>query len=159
MVSWGRKVFAPRWRLVPFQPILSVFAFLGTLHVIFTDNAPIDNMDHVIGWGGYSAWLILALSSPPLLVVAWWLVLRSHGHARYLGLWIRLSADIAQGSALLAFLMSMVKAGRATGNDWRVFSFFILCCVTVFCAALVVRDVWTIMLTQQVAARIRRRRG
>lgn len=151
--EWLYRQFSTDWAPLRFQPILFLVCWLGTIHVWATDNPPIGFAESLGHWG-WPMWLTLSLSAPVMLAAAYAAVYLGSGYVRYMGLWLRLGANLGQLAALSAFLATFISQ-RGISNDYRLYFLFLAAGIVVFLVLMIVRDVWQLALTERIAARIR----
>ena len=133
-----------------------LFLWLGTWHVLWTDNYPPIELSQVIGPWAFGGWIGLSLVSPPLLCAAYLAVHSRNGYAKYVGLWLRLAADFGQAVAVAVFLAAWIVQRGAGVNDYRLYLFFIAASVQAFLVVMVVRDVWQLVVVERLATRLER---
>jgi hypothetical protein len=155
-VAWGNIFFTRRWPIIAFQPILYLFLWGAFLRLAASPKVPA-SFAHVISDAYYQMWLGLGLVSPPLALLSWWLITHCRGLLRYRGMWFRLAADIGMFTSVLAYHLVVVLNNPV--NESRMFSRYIVAACMVFMLTLIVRDMWALQLTEQVARRIHRGRG
>ena len=156
-VEVGNRWFShDSWHRVPFQPILYFFLWSATLRIVITDNPPI--RFEFIGTYTYTAWATAGLLCPPLALFAWWLMKRSKWRRGPLAaLWIRLGADLGQLVALLTYHIVSVFTVYNLQNESRIYARYCVGAATMLVIALVLRDLWSIVLMERVAAKLRER--
>lgn len=151
--GWLYRYFNRDWAALRFQPLAFLFLWLGTWHVLWTDNYPPIELSQVIGAWAYGGWIGLSLGSPVLLGAAY-LAMRSNRYAKYVGLWLRLAADFGQAVAVGVFLAAWIVQRGAGENDYRLYLFFTAVSVLVFLVVMVVRDVWQLVVVERLATRL-----
>ena len=157
---WVRRVNSyiteSSWPAVRFQPILYFFLFGAALRLWREPSAPL-NFDQVITPGFYEVWLGIGVGAPILSLLAWWLIHKRSGRARYVGMWTRTSADLLVFVYLLSF--HIVSALHSVNpSESKIFTRYILGAAITFVITLIGRDVWALMITERIAWRIRRGR-
>lgn len=152
VAAWATRMFAADWPTVRFQPVLFLFSFISTLHVILTDNIPI-GFDDALGGLSFTAWAVLGVTSPPLLLVAWLCIRFGTRYTRLLGFWARLVADAGMTTTIVTFLITFVTQ-RGLDNDYRLYGLFLFAAVTVFMVMMIGRDIWHLILINKVANRL-----
>lgn len=153
-IRWGYRWFSDgRFHRVPFQPVLYLFLFFGTVRVACSDHTPI--RFEVVGPWVYSAWIVVGLLCPLLALLSWWLIVRSRwALAALLGTYLRVPADAGMFFSLLAFhLAGVLNCHAAPGCDLEetIFSRYLMAATIVFVGLLLVRDVWSIALINRMA--------
>ena len=154
VIEWGERNISEKWRVIPFQPIVFLFSFIGVIHVLATPGETIDFAKVFGGEWAYGAWVSLMIFTPVLFVSSCYLIGYTTGKWLYRGYWFRFAASTGQFVAILSFLLAWVGAGRAVGNDYRHMSLFLDVAVLVFLAATVIRDTWKLLLIESVARHI-----
>lgn len=143
------------WALVPFQPILFFFLFVGTIHVIGF-SIP-NSMEIAVGHVTYHVWAALGVGCPPLLLVSWLMIRFGNSHMIYAAMWLRLGADMGQLFALAAFGAARLAYITSYGEPGLYVVFITAACL-LFLSLLVVRDVAKLILVERVARRLNGRR-
>ena len=100
LLERGNNYFNKRWPLIAFQPILYFFVFGATLRLAYLQTPP-PAFDVIIYDHFYNVWLILGITSPILSLIAWFLIEKRSGRKRFIGIWLRLTADIEYSLLLL----------------------------------------------------------
>lgn len=158
--NWFSEVFLPPkpdedWPVIPWQPLMFTATWIGAWVLLLLGdfgNVPEETSDvsHPIGW----IWLSLSLVCPPLGLWALHLVKTRRGRERYVGLWLRLSADIGQMTALSTYFVA-----RSFSGDFRVFPMAIVGAAAIFNGLLVFRDARSLVRTERLAEQIVSSRG
>lgn len=150
------EYFAINWRVLPFQPILSLFIFIAALIIsIDSENAPLWKNDLI-----FVMWVGLSLACPPALLVSYILIKKYPGRPRYFGIWLRFAADIGQLAAVSAFWVVLVSSKPEAAIDLspetatEFYALKIWLAILVFMVFLVVRDAWKIILTERIANKL-----
>ena len=164
MIQWWRglinkadRYYDRDWRMVWFQPILSLFIFGCSLRLALTYSVPEPDFRSVLGFDFYHLWLLLGMLCPMLGLTAWWMI-RLGGRAGVIGRGVRLGGDIGLLTVLLAYHAVSSRVDFATNED-RIFSQYVVAAVMVFVVELIVRDMWAIRLVNLYARAVRVRRG
>lgn len=145
----GTRFFTARsWQVIPFSPILYFFVF-GAVVRLWTSPGEPPPFERAIGPGSYGVWLTMGVMSPIMALIALVMVERKRGIWRYQGMWLRLGADIGMFSVLLAYHISVVAFISPT--EVRMFARYLVAAILVFILGLIVRDVWTLVVTERVA--------
>lgn len=145
--------FDAPWAVVRFQPILYLFLFGASIRLWFNDTAP-PNFDDVIGHGFYGVWLGMAVTGPLLALLAWLLISKGSGRSRFIGIWTRTAADMIVLVVLLSYHVVTVTTNPA--NESRIFSRYMVGAATMFVIGTIIRDIWTLVITERLAGRIHR---
>lgn len=158
-IKLGNRWFTQdAWHRVPFQPILYLMLWGAVLRIAVTNRDSPMNFENVISPSASTAWVVLGLGCPPLAGLAWWLIKRCKWHkAALAGLWIRLGADVGQLVALVAYHIVVVFTMPAVGTEARVYARYAVGACIMFVGVLVLRDIWSLVLTERVAGRMRGR--
>ena len=156
-IRWGAQWFSQdAWHRVPFQPILYLMLWGAVLRIVIINRDSPMNFDSVISPSASTAWTALGLGCPPLAALAWWLIKRCKWHKSALaGLWIRLGADVGQLVALVSYHIVVVFTMPAVGTEARVYARYAVGACIMFVGVLVLRDIWSLVLTERVAGRMR----
>lgn len=136
--AWVTVFFDELWRLIPAQPILFPFFFVSGLLALAFPPA-----SHLIA----TVWVALSVTSPVLVLLAWWMITYQHGFMRYWGMWIRTVGDVGQTVALIVAIVLW----------WSVVPpplVVILFGIAVFVGVLVVRDLLALWLVEKVASKL-----
>lgn len=145
----GTRYFTQRpWPVISFSPILYLFVFGSIVRLWVTLGEP-PPFEKAIGPGSYGIWLAMGAVSPIMALIALVLVERKQGIWRYQGMWLRLGADIGMFSVLLAYHISVSLYVPLT--EVRIFTRYIIGAVLVFTLGLIVRDIWTLVVTERIA--------
>lgn len=154
---WGARAFSDHgWHRVSYQPVLYLFVWGAALRVAITSDTPIP-FDVVFSPYVETAWVPLGLICPPLAFLAWWLM----GHKCRLprsalaGLWLRLAADAGQFAVLQIFFI-VSFAVDPHSDESHVYSAYILASAMLFMLIVLVRDVWSLVMTEKLAGVIAR---
>jgi hypothetical protein len=144
------------WPLVAYQPLWFTALWVGAVLLIFFGDfgarADCDHTDVVITVLP-SAWFALTLIGPPQALASAWMILKTNGKLRYLGLWARFSADLEVAAALLAYL-----AARYAVRDFHVIPMAALTASTIFSVLLVARDIMVLRINECMAKTTHRER-
>ncbi len=155
VIRAGERAFtsSSAWRRVPFQPVLYLLLWAGSVRIILGDAPPVpfDNVDPWVDVG----WNVLSVASPPLALWSWWLILHSRlPRAALVGLWVRLAADAGQFIALLTFhLATALKDGWP--GEAHAYMRYAFAAVMAFVLTLIARDLWSISVTNRLARTLR----
>jgi len=144
-------IFDQTWVIIPSQPILNVFIFLGTLMVILVDAPPISFEALMIGPWVFVAWCAMGTASPVGTAIAHHLIYRHQKKTRLFGFWLRAGSDIMMLLALTAYLVAKFLSPF---DDASVYSTSILIGVWIIQTLLVVRDLWALVLIERTASRL-----
>lgn len=153
----SRYVISRPWPIVAFQPIIGLFIMAASIRLTFTDIPPV-KFDGFIGGNFYHLWLILGIASPTTAFMAW---LMSHkpGRCRYLSMWFRLAADIGFLTVLGAWhLAAVFHDASLNETEGTVYARYIQGSLVLFFIVLVIRDVWSLVITERLANQIQRGR-
>lgn len=155
--GWIEEWFDAPWRIVPAEPILFLFLWIGGVHVIATtDNNRIEFVDAGLSEYVYLAWNILILLSPIMVAVAWLLITFKAGRWMVFGFWLRLGGDTGILCALAALIATRIAVIEAPIGDSPLFGLITLGGFAVFIACLVVRDIGALVLLERLTSRLRR---
>ena len=131
-----------------FRPLLYLMIFGAAVRMACT-NFPILPIDTIFAHGTYAVWIFIALTSPPLSLVAWWLVHCKPGAWRYRGLWFRLASDVGCLTVVLAYHVTTVMVNPMT--ELRMMSRYIVGATMLHLLGLVVVDVVALIRTERIA--------
>lgn len=158
-LAFGSRAFVPyrTFGRVAFQPVLYFFLWSAAVRITVDDAAVPDiPFRQVLSTWTDVAWDALALGCPPMALLAWRMIARGDGRAKLRGHWLRLSADVGMFVSLLTYHVATVLAEPGWGgDDATAYSRYLTAACIVFIAALVVRDIWSLILIDRVAAGIR----
>ena len=163
LVWWHRlleradRYYDQDWRMVWFQPILSLFIFGCSIRLALTYSVPAPDFRSVLGFDFYHIWLGLGMLCPVMGLTAWAMI-RVGGRAGVIGRGVRLGGDIGLLTVLLSYHAVSSRVDFATNED-RIFSRYVVAAVMVFVVELIVRDMWSIRLVNLYARAMRSRRG
>lgn len=141
------------WPPVRYQPILYLFLFGAAVRLWRNQQTP-PAFDQIIADGTYNVWLGIGMGAPVLSLISWWMIVKRSGITRYIGMWARAGADLLIFIYLLSFHIVTVKT--FDHNEPRIFSRYVVGATTVFVLTLIIRDVWTLVITERLARRLHR---
>ena len=157
-IRWGARAFtADPWHRVAYQPILYLFLW-GAAARVWLDNDEPAIPFNVLASGVDHIWLFLSLFCPPLALLSWLLITGRVVRWRkgaLAGLWTRLGADVGEFAALLTYHVVTLRAAVMREAEVQVYFRYITGATVLFVAALVVRDVWSIVAVERIAADMR----
>lgn len=145
--------FDEGWRVIAFQPILYFFLWGVSFRLWINQTAPPD-FEKIIGLEFYGTWLTIGLCCPPLSLLAWFLTQKISGTWRLRGMWFRFAADVGIFVMILSY--HIVTVMTYSPDETRLFSRYIVGGAMVFVLALIIRDVWALVINNIRARRIRR---
>lgn len=140
------------WPAVRFQPTLYLFIWAASVRLAISQAEP-PQFD-VIAHNFYVVWLVLGIGGPVLSLLSWWLIEKRRAHWRYAGMWLRLSADIQVFTVMFSY--HLVHVLDQNPSEAKVFGRYISAAAMAFVLMLIIRDVWTLVVTERVAVQIRR---
>jgi hypothetical protein len=154
---WANTFFDELWRLIPAQPILFPFFFVGgVITLIWYPGA------NLLRWeNGATAtycmelWKFLAVISPLMVLLAWWMIIYRCGRTRYAGLLIRLGGDIGQLFVLATYLLARFIDPTLGLRDDRIYGLSVILGSWVFVLILVARDLYALWFVEQLASKLR----
>lgn len=145
--TWATAFFDEMWRLIPAEPYLFPFFFLGGVISLVFPPA-----QGLLGPGPiFVLWSFGALVSPVMVLVAWHMVMHCSGIARYTGLWIRLGGDAGQFFVLALYLLARTNFPDL---DTRGYGLTVQVGVTSFVLMLVARDLLALWIVEQLASKL-----
>lgn len=155
-LQFGNRVFThDSWHRVAYQPVLFTFLWGAAIRVAVSDQPGIP-IDAVVSAGADEIWLTLSLVCPPLAFLSWFLILKSRlPRASLIGLWLRLAADMGQFVALLVFHIVSLFLAVQRNAEIQVYYRYLTGATLVFVFLLALRDIWSLLLTERLATRIR----
>lgn len=153
--TWAASQSRRSWWVLPLQPIFAVTMLVAGV-VAAIPGIDFDTFHDRLGAVAGHGWLTLGVMCPLMTLLSYWLILRHPGRRRYLGFWLRLGGDLGQFVVVAAFAMLHVSD---TGSDEDVYVAVWFGGVLVALLMMVVRDVWELVLTERLAARIHRGNG
>lgn len=71
-----------------------------------------------------------------------------------MGMWLRLAADISMVTTLITYHVTTAFTRISPASEAKIFSRYILGASIIFVGILIIRDLWTVILTERVAGRI-----
>lgn len=158
---WGAKAFTDNgWHRVAFQPVLFLFLWGAVIRMVVSDRLPPVPLDSVFNGYVEGMWVALGLACPPLALLAWCLIAHcSRWHRSTLaGMWLRLGADLGMGALLVIFHIVAVSA-ELTAGESGIYMRYIMGAILFFTVMLVLRDVWSLMMTEKLAGVMEREGG
>lgn len=145
-------ILESHWVVVPFQPVLYFFIFGASIRLGTNREQPID-FDGFIAPGFYELWVFLGIIGPLITLLSWWLIQKVSGRWRFIGLWLRLSGDVQVFTIILAYHIITTAQAR---TESTIYSRYIVGASIIFVIAMIIRDVWVLVVTERLAARIHR---
>jgi len=160
--AWRKRVadwFDVPWRIIPAEPVLFLFLWIGAIHVLATPNNERLGFD-VAGFGRstYYAWNALMLIGPVMVGAAKLLLRYRRGRYLVWGYWLRLGGDLAVFAALAAYLLTRVIVLGPHMGDSPLFSMITFTGIEVLVGAFVVRDVGSLVMLERVTSHIHARK-
>lgn len=143
------KYFAKSWRIMAYQPVLYAFIFAASVR-LWLNKTPPPKFDY-ISRGFYDVWLLLGICSPIVALIAWLCIEKRTGSAVFIGMWVRLAADIGMLTNLLSYHLATIRDGR---SEATIFSRYLMGAIMVFVLSLIVRDIWAIYIMEKLAGQI-----
>ena len=140
------------WSLIAFQPILYLFILGAALRLWINQDEPI-NFNDVVIEGFYPVWLALGIGGPVLALISWYMIQKCSGRISFIGLWLRLSADIQVFTVVLTY---HIQSASRFATESRIFSRYIVGATLIFLVCLMIRDAWVLFITERLASRIHR---
>lgn len=153
LLERGNIYFNKRWPLIAFQPILYFFVFGATLRLAYLQSPP-PAFDVIIYDNFYIVWLSLGILSPVLSFISWFLIEKRTGRKRFMGMWLRLAADIGVFTTLITYHVTTAFTRGAPISEAKIFSRYLLGACILFTFILIIRDMWTVYLTERLASKI-----
>jgi hypothetical protein len=148
LVNRGNVYFSVNWRVLPFQPILYLGFFIAAILILFAGiYHPNFGEDPTFFW-----WVVLSVLCPPLAFLSWLLIKKFPGKLRYMGLWLRLGADVGQFASFSSFLIAIAQNIDAIASE--VYASWVFTTIWWFLIVLIMRDSWKLVLTERVAEAI-----
>ena len=158
MWQWVRRanvrLNSDPWSAVRFQPILYFFMFGAAIRLWHKGTEPAA-FEEILQADIYSMWLFLAVASPLAALTAWWMTKKLSGRWRYIGMWLRLASTIGAVTVMMAYHAVSAFSGRDAGET-QIFARYMVGSILIFLCALMIRDVWTMVITERVANQIHR---
>lgn len=131
-----------------FRPILYLCVFGAAVRMAAT-SFPVLPIDTIFAPGTYPVWAALALASPLLALLSWWLVHHCQGAWRYRGLWFRLAADAGVFTVVLAYHITVVTVNPP--SDLRLMSRYIVAATLLYLIGLIISDVAALVKAERIA--------
>ena len=163
MRFWYRLMFPPRTpayhrdRLnlkgdLPWEPWLHCAIWIGVIIILlFTgERGVIPPIEGFVDW----TWALLGFFSPILGFFSVWMLAFNPGRARYVALWLRMVSDMGLAGAIAFYQYDrwMSELGPITDPSVAVLGNVVLFFCFWYIAALVVRDIKFIVLTEKIAS-------
>lgn len=163
LIQLGNKYFSGRqWPLVAFQPILYFFIFGASTRLWIDPDSPV-NFSYILGSEDdsrqyYGIWLALGILGPIISLASWLLVTKCNRRLRFIGLWLRWAADIMVFAMFLSYHVTVAVADTISheSSEEHIFARYGQGSVLFFLACLLIRDIWTLVLTERMASQIHR---
>ena len=152
LIQKGNAFFNIDWRVIPFQPVLYTFLLGASLRLTINKTTP-PNFD-LIAKDFYHIWLGMGIVGPLLGLWSWFWVIKRSGLKRFIGMWLRFASDITVLTMLLSYHVVTVHTNPITES--RIFARYIVGAATMFVIILIIRDIWTLVITEKLAGRIHR---
>lgn len=141
------------WSLIAFQPILYFFVCGAAIRLwANTSDVPL-NFDDVVVCGFYPVWIAMGALGPIQALLSWYLIQKCRGTATFIGMWVRLGADIQVFTVILTY---HIQATMRAGTESMIFSRYMVGACMLFVIGLVIRDIWVLVITERLAKRIHR---
>lgn len=150
----GNTYFASSWAAIRFQPILYLFMFGAAVRLRHKGTEPAV-FEMVLRRDVYDTWLALAIFSPMVALAAWVMIEKRSGRWRFLGMWMRLAADIGAVTVMLSYHAVSAFSQRQAGET-QIFARYMIGAILIFVCALMIRDIWTLIVTERLAGEIHR---
>ena len=164
-VVWGwvlrtnRYLLSDAWPAIRFQPILYFVLWGAAIRLALSPALPPNFSEITTSQIFYDVWLIQGISYPLLALAAWFLIEKCSGLTRFAGMWLRLSADMGMLFVVGAFHVADMWDRAGHGDYYRgeahIYTRYGWAAIMLFLVAVVIRDVWTITITETLARRIR----
>lgn len=154
-----RRYFGSRpWPVIPFQPVCYLVMWGAALRLwIEPGTIEFDVVPGLPHNSFYDMWVGMGVVFPVLALLSWRMVTSHTGRARYLGMWLRLSADIGMFTVLTAYHAAMAFLSAAPQfAEGRLYSRYLTAAVMVQILAWIARDIYTLILVEGHARRIYR---
>jgi hypothetical protein len=148
-LSQANRFFLNGWAIMAYQPVLYFFVFSASIRLWHDDSEP-PNFKEIILSNFYGIWLFLGVASPLLLLLSWFFIKKLSGTWSFIGMWVRLAADIGMFTNILAY--HIVTADSRT--EAMIFSRYVMGATLVFVLMMIVRDIWTIVVTEKIAGQL-----
>lgn len=158
---WRKRVadwFDAPWRIIPAQPVLFAFMWIGAIHVLATTTNDRLGFD-VAGFGRvtYYAWNFLMLVGPVMVGSAKLLLRYQRGRYLVWGYWLRLGGDAAVFASLAAYLVTRLVVLGIHMGDSPLFSMITFTGIEVLVGAFIVRDIGSLVMLERVTSRVHAR--
>ena len=159
-LDWVRRTNAylssATWPAVRFQPVLYLFLWVATIRLALYGGKPPRFDSFTTSTLIYPLWLGMGIASPMIALSAWWMMGKRTGRTRFVGMWFRLAGDIGVLTVLGSFHIADMMYVGASRSETHLYSRYITTAALAFVLLLVIRDVWTVVLTERMAGRIHR---
>lgn len=148
--------FTKEWRVMAYQPVLYFFVFGAGIRLWISSQTP-PAFDMLISNRFYGIWLGLCIGGPVLAFMSYIWIRHQNSFLTYIGLWTRFAADVCVFTALLTFHVASIATAPNIENV--LFARYIVGATLVFLLSLMVRDVWSLVLTERMARSIQLLKG
>lgn len=160
--KWVRRtntyLTVEKWPAIRFQPILYFVLWAAAIRLAVSPAAPPNFSEITTAPIFYDLWLAQGILYPTMALTAWFFIEKCSGLTRFVGMWLRLSADMGMLFVVGAFHVADMWDRAGHGDYFRaeahIYTRYGWASVMLFLVALAIRDVWTIILTESLARKI-----
>ena len=154
MVKWvqrtSRYLMHSAWPLIAFQPVLYLFVWGACIRIWLDKSYKPPAFEKLFGTSEfYHVWMSIGLITPIVSLAAWAMIRFCSGRVRFNGMWLRLAADIGMFTCLLTYHVALMMT--VSEVNARPFARYLQGATLIFVLLLVIRDVWTLVLTERLA--------
>lgn len=153
LVQRGNEFFKKEWRIMAYQPVLYFFVFGASIRLWHNNTTP-PNFD-VIAHDFYNIWLGMGIAGPLLALLSWHLIKNKRGIWGFRGMWLRIAADICVLANILSYHIALNNLNAPlVYAEGRIYSRYIVGSTIIMCLIWIIRDLWTLTVTEILASRI-----
>ena len=150
----GNAYFSSSWAPIRFQPILYFFMFGAGIRLLHKGTEP-HTFEEVLRSDLYGAWLGMVILAPVVALLSWVMIEKLSGRWRFIGMWLRLTSSIGSLTVLTVY-HAVIAFHQGDTGETQIFSRYMIGSILIFVCSLLIRDIWTLVITERLAGRIHR---
>lgn len=150
----GNAYFSSSWAAIRFQPILYLFMFGAGIRLWRKGTEPVA-FEEILRSDLYGVWLGMVIVAPLGALLSWILIEKCSGRWRFIGMWIRLTSSIGALTVLMTY-HAVSAFHQRDALETQIFARYMIGAILIFSCFLLVRDIWTLVITERMAGRIHR---